>query len=70
MTSINADKFDEWKKDEFEPEEFFIEMLEVIDGVTDIETQTYKVRLCSYQGNLKLCTIKNSGVMIFSYELY
>lgn len=42
-TTIDADKFNEWKQDSFEPEEFFVEMLEVIDGVTDIEKQTYKV---------------------------
>jgi len=38
------DKFDAWEDDDFEPEECFIEMLEVIDGVSDISTQTWKVR--------------------------
>jgi len=41
ITSVDADKFGEWKKEQFEPEEFFIEMLGAIDGVSQIETQTY-----------------------------
>ena len=43
ITSISIDKFDGWKKDDFEPEECYIEMLEVINGISDIETRTYKV---------------------------
>lgn len=41
ITSVSADKFNKWKKDKFEPEEFFIEMLNMIDDVSQIETQTY-----------------------------
>mmetsp|Transcript_9944 Transcript_9944/g.11033 ORF Transcript_9944/g.11033 Transcript_9944/m.11033 type:complete len:167 (+) Transcript_9944:77-577(+) len=41
ITSVSADAFESWKADDFDPEEFFIEMLEAIDGVSDIETQTY-----------------------------
>jgi hypothetical protein len=43
ITSVDADKFGAWKKESFDPEEFFIEMLGAIDGVSQIETQTYTV---------------------------
>ena len=43
ITSVDADKFGEWKKELFDPVEFFIEMLRAIDGVSQIETQTYTV---------------------------
>mmetsp|Transcript_12568 Transcript_12568/g.19027 ORF Transcript_12568/g.19027 Transcript_12568/m.19027 type:complete len:156 (-) Transcript_12568:1416-1883(-) len=42
VTSVDADNFSEWKKNKFDPEEFFVEMLEVIEGVSEIETQTFK----------------------------
>lgn len=43
ITSVDADKFGEWKKEKFDPEEDFLEMLGVIDGISQIETQTYTV---------------------------
>ena len=41
ITSVEADKFSNWKNEKFEPEEIFFEMLQVIDGVSQCETQTY-----------------------------
>ena len=41
ITSVSAEDFPKWSKEGFDPEEFFIEMLQAIDGVTQIETQTY-----------------------------
>lgn len=41
ITSVSAEKFDEWKKSKFDPEEDFFEMLRAIGGVSQIETQTY-----------------------------
>jgi hypothetical protein len=48
ITSVSVDNFDKWKKEKFDPEEIFVEMLGVIDGVSQIETQTYTVS-SSYQ---------------------
>lgn len=41
IVSLSTEKFDEWKKKDFMPEPEFIDMLEAIDGVSSIETQTY-----------------------------
>mmetsp|Transcript_53 Transcript_53/g.80 ORF Transcript_53/g.80 Transcript_53/m.80 type:complete len:158 (+) Transcript_53:108-581(+) len=41
ITSVDADRFGEWKKEKFDPEEDFLEMVGVIDGISQIETQTY-----------------------------
>ena len=41
ITSVSAEDFSKWEKEKFDPEEYFIEMLQVIDGVSQIETQTY-----------------------------
>eukprot|EP00557_Chaetoceros_sp_GSL56_P013880 CAMPEP_0176483884 /NCGR_PEP_ID=MMETSP0200_2-20121128/4156_1 /TAXON_ID=947934 /ORGANISM="Chaetoceros sp., Strain GSL56" /LENGTH=130 /DNA_ID=CAMNT_0017880315 /DNA_START=163 /DNA_END=555 /DNA_ORIENTATION=+ len=41
ITSVAAEKFEDWKKIKFDPEEYFMEMLTAIDGVSQIETQTY-----------------------------
>lgn len=43
ITSVDADRFGEWKKEKFDPEEDFLEMVGVIDGISQIETQTYTV---------------------------
>mmetsp|Transcript_31843 Transcript_31843/g.45280 ORF Transcript_31843/g.45280 Transcript_31843/m.45280 type:complete len:88 (+) Transcript_31843:455-718(+) len=41
ITTVDVDKFEQWKEDEFDPEIYFLEFLESIPGITDIETQTY-----------------------------
>ena len=52
---MSAEKFDDWKKIRFDPEEYFLEMLNVIDGVSQIETQTYTVSDCIQNGqNVRL----------------
>lgn len=45
ITSLTADKFGDWEKNEFAPEKEFLEMLKDIKGVSVIETQTYTVRV-------------------------
>jgi predicted TPR repeat methyltransferase len=49
ITSLSADKFGAWEQQGFAPEKEFLEMLEAIDGITVIETQTYTVRAGSKQ---------------------
>mmetsp|Transcript_11905 Transcript_11905/g.13990 ORF Transcript_11905/g.13990 Transcript_11905/m.13990 type:complete len:166 (+) Transcript_11905:71-568(+) len=41
IVSLSTEKFDEWKSKKFMPESDFIDMLESIDGVSSVETQTY-----------------------------
>lgn len=41
ITSLDAEKFGDWEANAFAPEKDFIEMLEAIDGVSQVETQTY-----------------------------
>merc|ERR1719296_84436 len=41
VTSLEADKFGNWEENKFAPEEDFVSMLKAIDGVSQIETQTY-----------------------------
>mmetsp|Transcript_12382 Transcript_12382/g.18017 ORF Transcript_12382/g.18017 Transcript_12382/m.18017 type:complete len:161 (-) Transcript_12382:32-514(-) len=41
ITSVSADNFDAWTKQKYDPEEYFMEMLEVIDGVSEIDVSTY-----------------------------
>ena len=43
ITSLSADKFEGWSKDEFPPEKDFLEKLEAIDGISTVETQTYTI---------------------------
>jgi hypothetical protein len=40
ITNIDATKFQEWKNDDFFPEDVFFEMLGVIDGVKDVKSRT------------------------------
>jgi hypothetical protein len=40
ITNVDATKFQDWKKDDFFPEDVFFEMLGVIDGVTDVKART------------------------------
>lgn len=43
ITSLDAEKFGEWEKLKFQPEESFLAKLEGIDGITQVETQTYTI---------------------------
>ena len=45
--------FDRWKKDKFYPEEDYMDLLSVIDGVSSIETKTCMVRM------INMCSISN-----------
>ena len=44
VTSLAVDDFNQWKKNKYEPEDFFFEMLGAIDGVSDMSRGTYTVR--------------------------
>ncbi|KAL3944691.1 MAG: hypothetical protein SGBAC_001249 [Bacillariaceae sp.] len=41
ITSLPADKFGEWETAKFAPEESFLQKLKAIDGVMQVETQTF-----------------------------
>jgi len=41
ITSLPADKFPAWEESEFSPEKDFLEKLKAIDGISQIETQTF-----------------------------
>lgn len=41
ITSLSSDKFPAWTEKEFAPEADFLEKLKSIEGVTQVETQTY-----------------------------
>jgi hypothetical protein len=41
VTSLPIDKFKEWEGTEFAPESDFLTKLKAIEGVTEVETQTY-----------------------------
>jgi len=41
ITSLPADKFGEWEKEKFAPEDSFLEKLKAIDGISSVEFQTY-----------------------------
>mmetsp|Transcript_9476 Transcript_9476/g.13947 ORF Transcript_9476/g.13947 Transcript_9476/m.13947 type:complete len:138 (+) Transcript_9476:119-532(+) len=43
VTSLPADKFGEWEKASFAPEAEFLEKIKAIDGITEVETQTYTI---------------------------
>mmetsp|Transcript_28441 Transcript_28441/g.42552 ORF Transcript_28441/g.42552 Transcript_28441/m.42552 type:complete len:113 (+) Transcript_28441:114-452(+) len=43
VTSLQADKFGEWEKASFAPEAEFLEKIKAIDGITEVETQTYTI---------------------------
>jgi hypothetical protein len=41
VTSLHSDKFGAWSDAEFAPEADFLAKLKAIDGITEVETQTY-----------------------------
>ena len=41
ITSLPAEKFGAWEENKFAPEEAFLAKLRAIDGITEVETQTY-----------------------------
>lgn len=41
VTSLSSDKFPDWEKDAFAPETDVLAKLKAIDGITEVETQTY-----------------------------
>merc|ERR1719424_982064 len=44
ITKLPAEKFEPWEKAAFAPEAEFIEKLKAIDGVSNVETQTYTLQ--------------------------
>jgi hypothetical protein len=43
ITKLSAEKFGPWSESGFPPEETFLEKLKAIDGITQVETQTYTI---------------------------
>ena len=43
ITSLGADKFGAWEESKFKPEDDFLEKLKAIDGISQVETQTYTI---------------------------
>lgn len=43
ITSLSADKFGDWEKKGFSPEEEFLGKLKSIEGISTVETQTYTI---------------------------
>ena len=41
IVALEAGKFGSWSDAQFPPEESFLAALKAIDGITEIETQTY-----------------------------
>jgi hypothetical protein len=41
ITSLPVDKFKAWEEKEFAPEADFLEKLKAIDGISQVETQTF-----------------------------
>ena len=41
ITAVASDKFGAWSDAKFAPEEDFLAKLQAIDGITQVETQTY-----------------------------
>lgn len=41
ITSLDVESFGKWEKDGFAPETEFLETLSKIDGITQVETQTF-----------------------------
>ena len=41
ITSIPANQFNTWREANFVPEEAFLKSLQAIEGITDVETQSY-----------------------------
>ena len=41
VTALDAESFGAWEESKFAPEEKFLEKIKAIDGVTQVETQTY-----------------------------
>lgn len=45
ITSLDAENFNAWEENEFDPEVYFLEMLADIDGISSIETQSESAML-------------------------
>lgn len=43
ITSVSSEKFGDWEKEKFKPEEDFLEKLKAIDGISTVETQTFTI---------------------------
>lgn len=41
ITALPESKFGDWEKAKFAPEESFLAKIKALDGVTEVETQTY-----------------------------
>jgi hypothetical protein len=43
ITAVNSDDFGAWESQDFAPEQEFLEKMKTIDGVSQVETQTYTI---------------------------
>lgn len=41
IVALEQPKFDDWESKEFAPEEDFLAKVKAIDGITQVETQTF-----------------------------
>lgn len=53
VTTLPADKFGAWEEKGFEPEAGFVAKLEGIEGISQVETQTYTVRAQRLKGMMR-----------------
>mmetsp|Transcript_97911 Transcript_97911/g.277513 ORF Transcript_97911/g.277513 Transcript_97911/m.277513 type:complete len:161 (+) Transcript_97911:91-573(+) len=54
ITKLPAGEFGEWEKKGFAPEEKFLGRLKEIEGITDVETQTYTLMNVPLAGKIKV----------------
>mmetsp|Transcript_3256 Transcript_3256/g.4015 ORF Transcript_3256/g.4015 Transcript_3256/m.4015 type:complete len:162 (+) Transcript_3256:76-561(+) len=54
ITKLPMDKFNEWSNANFEPEQKFLEGLKAIEGVSQVETQTYTLENVNLMGKIKV----------------
>eukprot|EP00931_Biecheleriopsis_adriatica_P098193 TRINITY_DN7211_c0_g1_i2.p1 TRINITY_DN7211_c0_g1~~TRINITY_DN7211_c0_g1_i2.p1 ORF type:complete len:184 (-),score=42.11 TRINITY_DN7211_c0_g1_i2:32-514(-) len=61
VVKLPLDKFQEWEKKNFEPEGKFLEALQEIPGVSQVETQTYTLECVNLLGNISTAVPKASN---------
>merc|ERR1712151_391762 len=54
ITKLPVDQFQEWEKGAFAPEEKFLTQLREIEGISDVQTQTYTLMNVSLAGKVKV----------------
>merc|ERR1712039_62258 len=65
ITKLPLEKFSAWEKANFFPEENFLAALRAIDGVSQVETQTYALETVNLMGKIKVPKSSN-GCMAHS----